>query len=334
MLFKTPSFWYREPGSQPGALESSLAPLSAIYRIGYEIHQVRGRQQKFDIPIICVGNLNAGGTGKTPAVIALMRTIKNHGLAAMPFFMSRGYGGGELGPLLVDAAKHTAWHTGDEPLILAAHAPTIVSHRRPDGILMAMHRRADMVLMDDGLQNPGIFKNIKIMVINGDMGFGNMKTLPAGPLREPLERGLERADAFVLIGEDRRGVRSLLPAGKPVFTSALASGNQPSRDKKYLAFAGIGYPEKFFRFLKDSANLDLAGMIRFPDHYPYDDEDMQDLAAKAAAHGATLITTEKDYMRIPKSAADAIEILTIRLEWDDEPALAQFLKSMLETAHG
>ncbi len=308
-------------------------PLTALYRLGYEIHQHRGRRQKFDIPIICVGNINAGGTGKTPTVIALMRTIKKIKLAPSPFFMSRGYGGGELGPLMVDPAKHTAWHTGDEPIMLATIAPTIVSRRRADGILMAMYRRADLIVMDDGLQNPDLQKDINLVVINGDMGFGNGKMLPAGPLREPLSNGLKNADAFVLIGEDRRGVLDLLPVDKPVFRGTLHAENQPAPEKKYIAFAGIGYPEKFYRFLREKISLDIVDTIDFPDHYPYTEEDIQNLSARAASQNAVLITTEKDFMRIPTHQNKDISVLKICLEWDDEPALAAFLQSKIKINH-
>jgi tetraacyldisaccharide 4'-kinase len=329
MKLKTPSFWYRPSGSKPEAIEFALTPVSGLYRLAYEIHQSTARQEKFDIPILCIGNLNAGGTGKTPSALALMETIKKHQIAHNPFFMSRGYGGGEYGPLFVDPQKHTAWHTGDEPIVLAAAAPTIVSGNRAQGILLAMHRRADLVLMDDGLQNPHIKKDICIVVINGEMGFGNGKMLPAGPLREPLKRGLKKADAFILIGEDKRNVRDLLPAGKPIFTSTLHSRDYVHVNRRYLAFAGIGYPEKFYNFLREKHNADIVETVNFPDHYPYTEEDAKELQAKASALDAELITTEKDYIRLPKPPGFHPHVLRIQMEWDNEAALVGFLKSRL-----
>jgi tetraacyldisaccharide 4'-kinase len=242
--------------------------------------------------------------------------------------MSRGYGGGEIGPLFVDPVKHTPWHTGDEPLILAAAAPTIVSGDRSQGLMLALHKRADMVLMDDGLQNPHIEKTINIVVINGNMGFGNGKMLPAGPLREPLAKGLQKADMFVLIGEDKRNVKALLPSEKPLFTAKLKAHSDLPKDTAYLAFAGIGYPEKFYSFLKDEQNLNVVETISYPDHYPYDASDIEILHKKAAEKNAQLVTTEKDFIRLPKNSAP-VDVMHIELQWDDEPALLKFLKIRL-----
>ncbi len=327
MKLKTPSFWY---GDKAKALEYALMPLSAMYRLAYEIHQSVSQAEKFDVPILCIGNINAGGTGKTPSALALMDTIRKFSIAQNPFFMSRGYGGGEYGPLFVDPEKHTAWNTGDEPIILAGAAPTIVSGNRAQGILFAMHRRADMILMDDGLQNPHIKKDIKFVVINGDMGFGNGKMLPAGPLREPLKRGLKKADAFILIGEDKRNVRALLPADKPLFTATLHPRDHVHVNRRYVAFAGIGYPEKFYNFLR-AHNAEIVETVDFPDHYPYTEEDIQTLNFKAINHAAELITTEKDFIRLPKAPGFHPHVLRIVMEWDDENAVADFLQSKLRT---
>jgi tetraacyldisaccharide 4'-kinase len=328
MEIKTPSFWYRPASEKAEFVEKALVPLSALYRLAYEIHQFSGKQEKFGIPVLCIGNINAGGTGKTPAALALMDVIKNHGLAKNPFFMSRGYGGGEIGPLLVDPQIHNAWHTGDEPLVLAKHAPTIIATKRAQGLLLAMHRQSDLVLMDDGLQNPHIKKDIKFVVINGEMGFGNGRLLPAGPLREPLTKGLKKADAFILIGVDKKNVRALLPPGKPLFTAGLQAQENISPGR-YLAFAGIGYPEKFFSFLRENQQVDLVETITYPDHYPYTEDDVFELQRKAAALDTVLLTTEKDYIRLPKLDGFAPQILRVKLQWDDEPALAAFLKSRI-----
>jgi tetraacyldisaccharide 4'-kinase len=322
---KTPSFWY----GKAHAIEYALIPLSGLYRLGYEIHQSMTQAQNFDIPILCIGNINAGGTGKTPSALALMDTIKKHQIAYNPFFMSRGYGGGEFGPLFVDPQTHTAWNTGDEPIILAQAAPTVVAGNRAQGILFAMHRRADLILMDDGLQNPHIKKDIRFVVINGDMGFGNGRMLPAGPLREPLSRGLKKADAFILIGEDKRNVRSLLPADKPLFTSTLRPRDHIHVNRRYVAFAGIGYPEKFYNFLR-AYGADIAETVDFPDHYPYNEDDIKMLNFKAINHSAELITTEKDFIRLPKSPGFQPHVLKIKMEWDNEDAVANFLREKLQ----
>ncbi|MGB4106973.1 MAG: tetraacyldisaccharide 4'-kinase [Alphaproteobacteria bacterium] len=330
MPLKTPSFWYRSGGT-PSLREKILSPFSFLYRIGYEIHQHSITPETLDIPVICIGNINAGGTGKTPAAIALMDVIRKNNLAAKPFFLLRGYGGGERGPLLVDTSKHNSWSTGDEALILASRAPTVIAVDRVKGAQLAERHHADMVLMDDGLQNPGIHKNIKVVVINGDMGFGNGRMLPAGPLREPLHKGLARADLFILIGEDKRGVAASLPADKPLVRAHMEP-DLPAplpKDKKYIAFAGLGYPEKFFAFARDKLGLDIVKTISFPDHYPYSEADIANLRARALEWNAELLTTKKDLLRLPAAERETIHTADVRLAWEDEAALADFLKTRL-----
>lgn len=330
MPLKTPSFWYRS-NNTPSLREKILSPLSFLYRIGYEIHQHSVTPETLEIPVICIGNINAGGTGKTPAAIALMEVVCKNNLAARPFFLLRGYGGGERGPLLVDTAKHNSWNTGDEALILAARAPTVIAVDRVKGAQLAERRHADMILMDDGLQNPGIHKNIKVVVINGDMGFGNGRMLPAGPLREPLHKGLAGADMFILIGDDTRNVAALLPAEKPLIRAHMEPDLPAPLDKskKYIAFAGLGYPEKFFAFARDRLGLDVVKTISFPDHYPYSESDIINLRARAQEWNAELLTTKKDFLRLPADARDSIHTADVRLAWEDESALADFLKTKL-----
>ncbi len=334
MRFKTPSFWYRDPESQPALAEKLLAPLAFLYRIGYEIHQRSKKPRSFDIPILCIGNINAGGTGKTPTALALMDVIRKNKIAANPFFLLRGYGGGDPGPLLVEPAKHTAWNTGDEALLLAAKAPTIVSVDRAAGAELAIRKQSDFIVMDDGLQNPGIKKDIQIIVVNGDMGFGNGKMMPAGPLREPLQHGFKKADAYILIGEDKLQSLSAIPAAKPVFRAKLApdEATLPPKDRKYLAFAGLGYPGKFFSFLKQDLGLNIAGVKAFADHYPYQDSDLQNLREQADALGAALLTTEKDFLRLPPGNREGVHTVRVHLVWEDENALAQFIRERLQKA--
>lgn len=328
---KTPSFWYRQKHDPISLLEKVMIPVSKLYEMGYYIHQTATRSEKADLPIICIGNINAGGSGKTPTALALLDIIKRHSLALAPYFLSRGYGGGDQGPLVVDPAVHDSWNTGDEPLLLATRAPTIVASRRLAGADLAQRRGADLIIMDDGLQNPGIHKDIKFVVINGDMGFGNERILPAGPLRAPLESALSKIDAVIFIGEDRRGVKSLLPSHLPVFTSHLKpdAGKIPPKDKHYLAFAGLGYPEKFFRFLREEAGLSVIDSVTFADHYPYTDSDISALAQKARQLDAELITTEKDMTRVPKQEGLSIHVLPVHLEFENEPSLASFIKEKM-----
>jgi tetraacyldisaccharide 4'-kinase len=275
-----------------------------------------------------VGNMVAGGAGKTPVALALMELIQKQNLAKAPYFLTRGYGGSECGP--VQAAGQTSDQIGDESLLLARHAPTIVSANRAAGGKLAAAQGADLIVMDDGLQNPGIAKDLRFVVIDGTMGFGNGKLLPAGPLRAPLDKNLKSANAFVLIGDDTRNIKEMLPPRTPVFEATLQVITTPDASKRYIAFAGIGYPEKFFNFLTQDVKLNVIENISFPDHLPYSTEDIDALKQKAKLAQAELITTEKDFMRIPAAAREDLHVLPVRLAWKEEAALAKFLELHLQ----
>ena len=331
MTLKTPNFWYRPEDSSPSCLEHILTPISAVYGFLYTLDQSIHSKHQANIPVFCIGNISAGGTGKTPTAIAFMNTIRKHELAKNPYFLIRGYGGAEDGPLLANPKEHTAWDIGDEALILAEHAPTIVACDRAAGAQMAEEHGADMLIMDDGLQNPGIYKDLRFVVINGEMGFGNQKLMPAGPLRQPLKKGFEITDGFILIGEDERNVVSSLPANTPLLKAQLKGGPDFKADKnaKYIAFAGLGYPQKFFNFLKNTLGLDVVESIAYSDHHPYEEDDLQALHEKAQNLDAKLITTEKDFMRLPQ--IDGIDVVTVPVEmhWNNENALVNLLKKSI-----
>ena len=332
MPHNTPSFWYPKPDDAELPLKAKLLrPLSWLYALGFKVHQGISKTQTVEIPVICIGNLSAGGTGKTPTCLSFSRTLKEAGLTNAPYFLMRGYGGGERGPLVVNINKHTAWDVGDESLILARTAPTVISADRVLGAELARSNGADMIIMDDGLQNPGIHKDIKIIVVNGEMGFGNGQVMPLGPLREPLESGLKKADAFFLIGEDKTGARDILPEGVPVFEAALEADKDalPPKGQKYLAFAGLGYPQKFFDFLSKDLGYEIVATEAFADHCPYERKDIQDLRAKAKAMDAQLITTEKDYLRLPMGYKEDISTLPVSMCFKDEDGLKAFLQDAL-----
>lgn len=330
MRVKTPSFWYRRPSAPAPALEIALAPLSWMYRIGNAVNQNFADPATAPVPVLCVGNLVAGGSGKTPAAIALMDLIRQKGLSKAPHFLTRGYGGRETGPLLVDYFKHRHEDVGDEALLLAKDCFTIVSADRAAGARFAADKGADLLVMDDGLQNGSLNMDIKFVVVDGSVGFGNGKTLPAGPLREPLHEGLKRADAFILIGKDKTGVLDLLPSDKPLFNASVEVPHnaKPDPSKKYVAFAGLGRPEKFY-FQLQHMGLDVAGWHPFPDHYPYAPEDLKKLAAEAKQKSAILITSEKDYRRLPEGDFGTILHVPIEINWQDENALIAFLKDRI-----
>lgn len=332
MPSKTPSFWYPSKDTQSLPLKAKLLkPLSSVYAFAFKTHQASKSAKKADIPVLCIGNLSAGGTGKTPTCIAIVDAIKASGIADNPYFLMRGYGGAERGPLLVDLNKHTAWDVGDEALILAKHAPTVVSADRVEGANLARLHGADIVVMDDGLQNPGIHKDIKIIVVNGEMGFGNKLVMPAGPLREPLEAGLEKADAFLIIGDDVSNTAAILPEKTPVFSADLKAVEEklPPKEYQYFAFAGLGYPNKFFNFLEHDLGFNVTKTVAFPDHCPYTAQDMIDLQMKADALQATLITTEKDFLRIPKDYQDGVATLPVSMVINEHDSLMTFIKGSL-----
>lgn len=293
MRLGTPRFWYE---NKPSLWPIALTPLSWVYRLLHYIHQAMGKPYVSHLPVLCVGNLVAGGGGKTPACLALAALILKNRPGANPWFLTRGYGGRLKGPVRVDPSLHKAADVGDEALLLARTAPTIVAADRAEGAKFAERNGAGMIIMDDGLHNTRLAKTRRLVVIDGAAGLGNRRLLPAGPLRTPAERGLALADGFLLIGEDKTGIGPLL-SGKPVFKATIESGAAPAPGKTYIAFSGIARPEKFFLMLEESG-FALAGKHPFPDHHAFTAGDIATLKKAARTHMAVLATTEKDFMRL------------------------------------
>ncbi len=316
---KTPSFWSR----RDSPLSLALLPLSLLYRLGHDFHQRGAAPYTPSVPVLCLGNIVAGGSGKTPAALSVAALLTRHGIAARPFFLSRGYGGALSGPVQIDST-HTAAATGDEPLLLARVAPTIIAADRAAGARLAEQNGAGIIVMDDGLQNPGIAKTLKFVVIDGVAGFGNRRLLPAGPLRAPLPSGLAAADAFIVIGGEVPPEAAA--TGKPVFTAAVETSWRPA-ETPYIAFCGLGRPEKFFTTL-ESAGAHIAARRAFADHHPYTDKDLDALTGLSREHGARLVTTEKDAVRLPPSYSGDVVPVTIR--WHDESALISFLRTKIK----
>ncbi|MCB9996016.1 MAG: tetraacyldisaccharide 4'-kinase [Rhodospirillales bacterium] len=329
MPLTAPTFWYKKPGLAAWL----LWPFSLLYRLGVFLKTSRKTPYKSPVPVICIGNLVTGGSGKTPGALAVMSLIQNALLAERPCFLSRGYGGQEKGPLLLNPDHHTAAAVGDEPLLLADKAPVIIGGDRAKSAALAEEKHFDLLVMDDGLQNPGLYQDIKLIAIDGRTGFGNRFLLPAGPLREPLAGGLKKADAFILIGEDRQNCRTLLPHNVPVFTASLEVPESWIADPSvpYVAFSGLAHPEKFYETLRDKG-LNIIDWTPFPDHHAFSAEDLAPLADKARAKQARLITTAKDAVRLPAAFAreNPVDILPVRLLWDDEDAISSFLKDKLK----
>jgi tetraacyldisaccharide 4'-kinase len=314
---KAPAFWRTQ-----GALAALLAPLGHA-TASITARRVAWAGQKLDIPVICVGNAGVGGAGKTIVVRDLLARLSRY--RRRPFALSRGYGGRLAGPVMVDPALHNAAEIGDEALLLAADAPTIVARDRAAGGRLAAASGARMIVMDDGLQNPGLIKDVSFLVIDGAYGFGNGKCLPAGPLREPVAAAAARCQAAILIGPDLTRARAALPAHLPVLRADL----QPAcpidlRGRRVVGFAGIGRPEKFFSSVRQ-LGAELLHEAHFPDHHIYSAAEMRRLADQACELDAILVTTEKDIVKFPASWRQGIAVVTVGLLWEDELAMERFL---------
>jgi tetraacyldisaccharide 4'-kinase len=271
----------------------------------------------------------AGGAGKTPVAIALGRLMKHEG--AKPVFVSRGYGGAAQGPLCVDAARQNAGEVGDEPLLLARRAPTFVGKDKLKTVQMAEASGASHIILDDGFQNPALAYDASLLVIDGASGIGNGRLLPAGPLRESLNAALARATLVVMIGEDRKKLVDRI--GKPVFEARLRPhipDDFPDL-RPYFAFAGIGRPEKFLASCAE-VGLKIAETRAFADHHLYSDEEVEALLAEAEAKGLQLLTTTKDWVRLPDRFKSKVAALQVEITFRDPMGLLQTLQTAILTA--
>ena len=315
---KTPSFWYQAPG----VLASLLAPAAGLFALGGALQCRLVRPQGAAVPIICVGNLVAGGAGKTPVALALAALLTDRKVA----FLTRGYGGSIPGPVQVEAYRHRADQVGDEALLLARAATTWVAHDRVAGARAASDDGADIIIMDDGFQNPSLIKDFSVIVVDGASGFGNGRLVPAGPLRESVAAGFARADALVIVGEDKTGIAEHLHLDFSVITARLAP--TPEADfvagKRVVAIAGIGRPEKFFTTLEEMG-CTLAAHHAFADHHRYSLPEIMNICVEAVALDATVVTTEKDWVRLPTQAKAMVQTVPVTLEWQDEDQVRALL---------
>jgi tetraacyldisaccharide 4'-kinase len=328
---RAPSFWQNPPQS-PGWQARVMAPLGALYAAT----TARRVKQRADVtptcPVICVGNINAGGTGKTPTVIALIETLQPRNVHVV----SRGYGGTETGPLRVDERVHKAKDVGDEPLLISAFAPTWVAKTRSEGVRAAQDEGADIIILDDGFQNPSVAKTLSIVVVDAALGFGNGRVLPAGPLREPVPQGLARADLLLSIG-DAKAQSLFAETWRDQITIPHVTAQLKTlqtginwQGQRVMAFAGIGYPEKFFATLR-GLGADLLRAEALSDHQPLTEALMKRMEIEARALSAQMVTTEKDAVRLPASFRQKVLTLPVRLEFDDSTHLSEALSRLPST---
>ncbi|SFK84330.1 tetraacyldisaccharide 4'-kinase [Falsiroseomonas stagni] len=321
---RAPAFWAGGGGVMP----LLLAPFSALYAQATARRMARPGWQA-PVPVICCGNATAGGAGKTTVALDIGRRLADRGVAA--HFLLRGYGGTTKGPLRVDPATHDSTLVGDEALLLADVRPTWVSADRAAGAKAAIEGNARAIVMDDGLQNPGLAKDLSLLIIDGGFGFGNGQIIPAGPLREPVAAAAARCQAAVLIGEDETGALAQLPPGMRVLRAKLAAGPEAAmlRGQPVFAFCGIANPRKFFATLQESGAV-LAGREAFGDHYQYDAGEIQDLLAQADAARALLVTTKKDFVRIPAQFRSRVTVVTVTLQWEESAEIESLLDPLAQ----
>lgn len=337
---RAPGFWQeRDPGLPARLAMALLAPVAAIYG-GVTARRMARPGGHVGVPVICVGNFVAGGAGKTPVALSLAAYLARRG--ARPAFVSRGYGGAlssQNGVTRIDPAAHDARMAGDEPLLLAAAAPTFVARDRLAGARAAAGAGADVIILDDGLQNPALHKDLALAVIDGAVGVGNGRVVPAGPLRAPLAAQWPSVHAVIVVGAGAAGeaiAQEALARGKPVLRAAL----RPDADvaahlagRRVLALAGIGRPEKFVATLRE-IRADVVDLAAFGDHHPYRLADLAPLAARAAREGLTLATTAKDAARMAGDPELApllaqMTVLPVTLVFDDAGAVDALLADAL-----
>ena len=315
---RPPDFWHEESSGFGGLVAGLLTPVGAALDAAGRLRRAIARPYRAPVPVICVGNLVAGGSGKTPVALSLAAILAGRGIDVA--IVMRGYGGRLAGPVRVDPRIHEAEAVGDEALLAAAQTKCWAARDRAAGVRAAGADGSRAIILDDGFQNPHVAKDLSFVVVDAGYGFGNCRLIPAGPLRERIADGFARADAVVLLGDGEFGVvdRPMLHATlEPVAGERFAGA-------KIVAFAGIGRPEKFFASLR-GLSADLIAERSFPDHHRYREHELAALRREAATADALLVTTRKDWVRLPPAERADIQVLDVELRWHDKAALDSLL---------
>jgi tetraacyldisaccharide 4'-kinase len=319
MKLGTPRWWYVRDGAPAPVLRALLRPLSWIWAAQTARRIAKATPIDAGVPVICIGNLTVGGAGKTPVAREVLARLRARGVAAHG--LSRGYGGNQPGPLRVDPDRHTAADVGDESLMLAGDGPFWIAHDRAAGALAAVAAGAQAIVLDDGHQNPSLIKTLSIVVVDGETRgaewpFGDGAVFPSGPLREPLAVGLARADAVVAVF-----------GAKPVLIARLLPAAPPPPGPQ-VGFAGVGKPWKVERSLK-AAGADLCDFASFPDHAGFSQATLKFLDDRAALFEAGLVTTEKDWVRLPPEWRAKVSMWPVKAVFEDPAALERLLDGAL-----
>ncbi len=327
IFFKSgyPSFWKKKGSILQKIIISILLPLSFLYFLVSKINKKLKKKRTIGIPVICVGNINTGGTGKTPFVMHLINILKKK--KKNVHVITRGYLGKLNGPIKVNTKKHTFNDVGDEALLLAEKATTWISKNRFEGALKATLNGADIIILDDALQNYSIHQNLKILVVDGGFGFGNEFILPAGPLRESINSGIKKSDLLIFFNKDKNNIKKKIKdKKKTIIHGEFKIINYKNlKNKKIVAFTGIGIPEKFHNSLKEK-KLNVVKFFSFPDHFIYNKKIINNLINEAKKNNSILVSTLKDKQRINYKQRKQIFFMDLEIKLKKEKTLIDFLK--------
>jgi len=324
-LLKAPKFWYQKKDTY---LSSFLYPLSLLFRFGTKIRNIVSSTNKGPLPIICIGNIVVGGAGKTPVALKIGKLLIKAGYK--PNFISKGYAG-----LIKKSTLVKSWHSaksiGDESILLSEVANTWIGIDRINSAKLAKNNNSNCLIMDDGFQNPTIYKDFSIIVINASQEFGNKRVMPSGPLRESIKRGLSRTNLVIVIGDITQELKKIIPKNIPIVKAKfeIKKENKIFKGKNIIAFAGIAYPEKFFHSLTEEG-AKILKKVTFPDHHIYSENDLLSLAEIANKTKSILVSTKKDFVRIPKSFRSLVNTLEGEIVFYDEEFLVEILSNVIE----